>query len=216
MTTYRYDSIPAIDAGGDIARDAIGNVYAVTDTARETPLPVTDLTGVPMASLATNHLGLLPPFAVEDHKQVIWVSGQHEAVLMSLSGVLEDVAAAQLEAQTARDAAQQAAQAAQAAAGLIGAPADSVLAALISHPDTTTYQVLLNLIASHGGGEGGGGEGDAMADELEAVRRYDTVAGEWPPANRGEYARLVWEGPAAVPTSAEAQPGDIRRRIVES
>lgn len=208
MTTYRYDSMPAIDDAGTPARGATGQVYAVTDLTRSSPLLVTDLTGITLANLRTNHLGILPPFMVEDHKEVVWKSGAHEQLLVSVSGILDDVEAARQAAIAAETAAQQ-------AAGLVGAPSTTAVATMFNTPGNAAYDAVVALIQEHGGG---GGTGDAQAENLEAIRRYDPDTEEWPAAERGNFKRIVWEGPASVPTPTGpdgAQPGDIRRRLVE-
>lgn len=208
MTTYQFQQYPAIDESGEPARDATGLIYATDDLARANPLPVTDLAGVPMTNLTTDRLGLIPPFAVEDHKVVIFKSGDHEALLVSVTGVIADVEAAITLAQESKEAA-------ELAAGLVGAPSTVAVTTMLTTPGNTVYDAVVALIAEHGGGGGGG---DAQAEHLEAIRRYDPDTQTWPPADRGNFKRLVWEGPATVatPTGPDgAQAGDIRRRLVE-
>lgn len=127
MTSYVYDAIPAYDEdSGGIARNAVGQVYATTDTTFATPLPVTGLAGDTLANLTTSASGFIPSFRVEDQLVVVWKSGPYEIPLISISGVI-----ARLEAQLAASLAAQ--EAAEAAAGL------SALPAAASDGDVVTY-----------------------------------------------------------------------------
>lgn len=91
MTWYGYDSQIALDqATEQVARNAAGHVYATTDTAFATPLVVTDLAGVVRSEIIANGLGLIEEFRVEDHKLVIWKSGDFKTQLASISGIIAD------------------------------------------------------------------------------------------------------------------------------
>lgn len=210
MTTYQFQQYPAIDESGEPARDATGLIYATDDLARANPLPVTDLAGVPMTNLTTDRLGLIPPFAVEGHKIVVFKSGTHESLLVSVTGIIADLEAALLQVTQARQSAEQ-------AAGLVGAPSTVAVTTMLTTPGNTAYDAVVDLIEEHGGSGGGG---DAQAENLEAIRRWDPDTQTWPPAARGNFTRIVWEGPADVDTPPVgpdgAQPGDIRRRLVEA
>lgn len=66
----------AIDpATGSIVPDAVGTVFDAADTAYATPLTVTDLTGVPLASLTAGPTGIFPDFRCPGHTQVVVRAG---------------------------------------------------------------------------------------------------------------------------------------------
>ena len=110
MTWYEYEQLSAYDApSGAIARNAVGQVYATTDTTFTTPLPVRDLADVPMTSLTSNNDGIIPPFKVEDHKVVNWKSGPYIFPVASIEGFILDNEAAVSAAQAAQAAAEDAA-----------------------------------------------------------------------------------------------------------
>lgn len=102
MTWYDFESQIALDQETEtLARNTEGSLYAPGDTAFATPLTVTDLAGVEMTAIRANGQALLPQIRVEDHKVVIWKSGQYKTVLLSISGVVSDVQTAQEVAQQA-------------------------------------------------------------------------------------------------------------------
>lgn len=123
MTLYTYDSLPAYDPhSGGIARNATGKVYATSDETHATPLPVQGLNGIPFTDneLTTTDDGFLPTFRVEDHLEVVWVSGPYEIPLLSMTGVIERVTEAVAQADAAREAALLSQQAAEEAASTGG------------------------------------------------------------------------------------------------
>lgn len=99
MTWYGYDSQIALDQSTEqIARNAAGHVYATTDTTFSTPLTVTDLAGVVRSEIIANGLGLIEEFRVEDHKLVVWKSGDFKTQLASISGIIADAEEARASA----------------------------------------------------------------------------------------------------------------------
>lgn len=114
---YIFEGLLAIDEqSGGIARNAEGHVYALADTTFATPLPVTDLQGVPLTALTSNQLGYIPSFKCQT-RIALWKSGPYIIPVWSIQGVLEDIVEAR---QAAEDAAIAAQQAAEAAAGGTG------------------------------------------------------------------------------------------------
>lgn len=122
MPWYQYPALVAYDApSGAFARNAEGQVYALTDTSFATPLPVQDLSGVPLPSLVSSNDAFIPPFKVDGHKVVNWKSGPYIIELESTQGIVEDVEAAVAAAQLAQAAAEDAAsRAALPAASTLG------------------------------------------------------------------------------------------------
>lgn len=77
MAWYTYAYKAAFDPQTlQLAQNATGQVYAVSDTAFTNPLPTYDLSGLPV-ELTSNMLGFLPSFQVEDHVELIWKSGEY-------------------------------------------------------------------------------------------------------------------------------------------
>jgi hypothetical protein len=110
MTWYTFDAYIALDPDTEqIARNAAGQVYATSDTAFASPLPVTDLAGVVRFELLADDRGFIEAFRVENHKIVVWKSGGYEIPMWSMTGVLEDVEAAKAAALAAQAAAEDAA-----------------------------------------------------------------------------------------------------------
>lgn len=102
MSWYTYESQIALDQSTEqVARNAAGHVYAKTDTAFATPLTVTDLAGVNRTEIIANGLGFIEEFRVEDHKVVVWKSGDFKTVIASISGIIEDAEAARASADQA-------------------------------------------------------------------------------------------------------------------
>ena len=66
--------------------NAIAQVYAVTDTAFAEPLPITDISGLPMAELRASPSGIYPVFRCAGHTQVIARSGGILTPITSLLG----------------------------------------------------------------------------------------------------------------------------------
>lgn len=72
-----FPSMLAYDSQGNIARDAVGRIYALSDTAEARPLAVTDLNGVPFPDnvVPSSGVGVVAPFRVNGYTVVSWVSG---------------------------------------------------------------------------------------------------------------------------------------------
>lgn len=93
---YPITTLIAIDQQtGARVENGSGYVFAVSDTARATPLNVFDLSALPLTSnlLTTNSEALIPPFQVEGEWQVVFVSGDSEIILTSYLGLKEEAAA---------------------------------------------------------------------------------------------------------------------------
>lgn len=118
MVFYVYDSVLAYNpASTTVAKSAVFAAYDITDTSNSTPLEVQSLSGLP-TTVRSNSDGMLTIFGVEDRKQVKIVSGSHEQVLTSMTGIIADVEAAESSAASAASASQTAAGAAADSAAL--------------------------------------------------------------------------------------------------
>ena len=74
-------------ATGNVVPGAEGVVYAIEDTAFLTPLPITDLSGVPLAKLIASPTGIYPPFKVPSGEtRVNVVSGPMVTPVTSAEG----------------------------------------------------------------------------------------------------------------------------------
>lgn len=106
MTWYTFGGYPAYDpAAAQLVIDAVGQVFAVADTAFATPLQTYDLTNTPQAELRANSQGYLVQFRVENHPEVIWKSGGYKVPLQSFKGAFDLATAASTAATTAAAAA---------------------------------------------------------------------------------------------------------------
>lgn len=105
MTDYPFDAIVAIDrVTGDRVVNGSGQVYALDDVARANPLPVFDLTMLPLVDnkLTTNSEAYIPNFKVQDHWRVVFVSGTNEVIVTSHEGLKEAADAAADRAELSR------------------------------------------------------------------------------------------------------------------
>jgi hypothetical protein len=118
VTSYLFDQFVAIDSTGNPVANAEFEVYARNDTAYTTPLAAFDAAHVPLAAITSNALGVVQPYRVNDHPDVVIKSGTYTLPQLAISGVVDAVADAVTSAQTAQTAAQTAAVAAQEAAAL--------------------------------------------------------------------------------------------------
>lgn len=145
------------DATGDVARNVAGQVFAPEDTARATPLPMQDATGVAITAAVSNRLGLIQKFRVENRQTVIWKSGAHEVEVLSIESVVADVRAAQSAA------ASSAASAATAAADARAAVAaqDVNVASFVRATGSETNKAVVEVA-----GSAGTGSGDVSVDTL--------------------------------------------------
>jgi hypothetical protein len=107
-----FGPILAITQTGDIARSAAGKVYAVGDTLFATPLDMTDLSGVTITDALSDTGGVIQPFQVSGHNEVVWKSGEWKVPIRAFGSVLDEAAASAASASSAATAA----AAAQAAA----------------------------------------------------------------------------------------------------
>ena len=112
MPNYAFPAVIAIDEpSGEIARSAEGQVYEVTDTAFVSPLPVTDLSGVPM-TLRSSAQGVVPAFRVTaTQPRVMWRSGTYVIEILSNTAVIDSLTATAFQAAAAQTSAQQSAEA---------------------------------------------------------------------------------------------------------
>lgn len=139
MVDYTFGPWLAIDQGGVPVPNAAGQVFAESDVDRVSPLSVRNLNGLPVTQLFSGATGILEPFIVTDLPVVVWVSGGHEVVVPSWSGMIAAVdtalgtiqvtAGSAEDAATSASAALNAAQAAQQSAALSAAAAEAAAAA---------------------------------------------------------------------------------------
>ena len=94
MPIQTFSGINVYDEQGNPAPGAVGNFYALSDTTYSTPLPATDLYGLPTIPTA-NSRGKLPGLRV-DHTEpaVVFKSGEFVQELISIEGVLASSTAA--------------------------------------------------------------------------------------------------------------------------
>lgn len=113
MATFRFPGYPAVDPStNQVVRDAVGQVYAVTDTTFSTPLTVTDLSGVPMTSVKVGPLGVTEQFVTTDQPEVNWKSGSFVIYLWSPMSMIEATQSASASAALSASAAEASRQAA--------------------------------------------------------------------------------------------------------
>lgn len=100
MVNYLYTSKPVIDpVTGNLVADASLQFYAEDDLGHTTPLPVTDVTGLPLAAITTNRLGLHAPFIVADEPVGVLSDGTYSVAVDSPRGMLTAAEAAQAAAE---------------------------------------------------------------------------------------------------------------------
>src|SRR5690606_15809099 len=90
MATDYFDwNLALNELTGSTVPGAIAQVYAIDDTEFTTPLTITDMTDVPLATLTASPTGLYPPFKVTSGQtQVIVKSGDVITPVTSLLGAL--------------------------------------------------------------------------------------------------------------------------------
>lgn len=92
MAEDYYDAKLALNpTTGSVVPNAVAQVYAMSDTTFSTPLPITDLTEVPIPNLVASPSGVYPPFKCPGHTQVIARAGEAKTPLTSLFGMLLNV-----------------------------------------------------------------------------------------------------------------------------
>lgn len=206
MTQYSYSSVLVWDSGtSHPALRATGQIFDPSDLA--TPLTPLDMAGV-ATTLITDSYGVLPPFNVENHGTVVWVSGTIKATLLATTSIVQSVEAAQsasqsaaLEAGISADAAQAAQAAAQAAAlPTTGFATGRVLTALSATPGNIGW------VTPSGGGTSKGYLVLQPAENVPAGTVAGTavfrVGGVTPPAPE---AAMITSG--ATNTSHYGSPG---------
>jgi len=89
MQDFFKQEIALNDLTGTILANAAAQVYAMEDTAFETPLAITDMSGSPMATLRSSPTGFYPAFIIPSGEtQVIARSGAALTPLVSFLGHL--------------------------------------------------------------------------------------------------------------------------------
>jgi hypothetical protein len=117
MVNYLYTSKPVIDpVTGNLVADASLQFYAEDDPGHTTPIPVTDVTGLPLAAITTNRLGLHAPFIVADKPVGVLSDGTYSVAVDSPAGML---AAAVASAASSASSATSAAASAEAAEAFV-------------------------------------------------------------------------------------------------
>lgn len=220
MATYLYRPQPAVSADGLLATSGVGFVYALSDTSYTTPLVVTFLDGSTGTEIQISPLGVMPAFSVEDQPEVVWASGDILITLASLTGIVSATTTAAAAAVAAKDAAEAAAAATQSplpgggSPGMVlkrgaaertgywdtvaGGADDASLTSIVNDPSSTFRAAILALAG-----------GDVSQEDVFAVRkRTSGGTGAWQPADRQNFAGIIWVG--TDPSSAEQAAGDIR------
>src|SRR5699024_10550716 len=93
----------SVDTNALPIADAVGLLYDILNTEAATPLPVEDLSGIPMANVAISESGVNQAFVVADRTQVLWIStdGLVHVVMESLDAMEERAASAVETAESA-------------------------------------------------------------------------------------------------------------------
>lgn len=136
MVDYLYTSKPVIDpVTGNLVADASLQFYAEDDLGHTTPLPVTDVTGLPLAAITTNRLGLHAPFIVADQPVGVLSDGTYSVAVDSPRGMLAAAVAAQAATEAAADRAEAAEDAVQTAVAALTAN----LVVRVTHRDDADF-----------------------------------------------------------------------------
>lgn len=231
MTLIQYDPLVAYDAmSGELLVAATGTIHALDDVDALTPLPVTDLAGVPLAGAQVPVVrGLTTGFRVEDAQRVMWVSGEHRITLWSPTGLQAAAEAAAASAASSLvsvtgqvDRAEQAAVRAETAAGQVAVATDEAVSEILAIPTSATvaalYALGLGLSASETAPTDPG-EGEVWWDSTSGgLYRYDATyltawvpVGEPPPMTAYQglaLGRATVEGTQSVAIGAEARVAD--------
>jgi len=158
VTTYTFGPELAYDATiGGMVKSATFLVYAVEDEDRTTPLVTRDATTGNVVPVVSNADGAVVPFQVEDHLEVMIVSGPYSAKLTAVKDIAAAAKAAKDDATIAKDAAL---EASAAASGVAGVAADAQARA-------TNAEVTANGVA--------GTAADAMAVATTAESTVNTI-----------------------------------------
>ncbi|NKG21117.1 hypothetical protein [Paeniglutamicibacter terrestris] len=132
--SYPFDAISAIDPQDPsrVAADAEVTIAAPGDET-QTPIPLTDLTGLPLPNpVLVNSLGFGPAFQAEI-PSVAWYGGTMSGLLHSYTGLKEDAEAAASSANLSRIAAEAAGSAAE------GIPSGGSAGQVLSKVTSTSY-----------------------------------------------------------------------------
>lgn len=94
MATFKQTF--AVDTNGIPVADAVGTIHDLSDTEALTPLAVTDLSGIPMATVSISASGVNQAFVVDDRTQVLWISSDKtlHVIIESLDAMEERAASA--------------------------------------------------------------------------------------------------------------------------
>ena len=88
----------SVDTNGLPVADAVGTIHDILDTEAVTPLPVEDLSGIPMANVAISESGVNQAFVGADRTQVLWISTDRLVhVIMESLDAMEERAASAVE-----------------------------------------------------------------------------------------------------------------------
>ena len=151
MATYTVYPHVALDpSSGELVETATGTIHTLDDVSGTSPLPVTDLAGVPYAgNLVPVSRGVTAAFRVEDHPVVAWHTGGSVVIPMWSPTQVAEAATA------AADAAQAAASAVTQRAVPAGGTLGQVLRKASDNPYDTEWGT-----APSGGGGGVADHGD--------------------------------------------------------
>lgn len=97
MPYFTFPAFVAVDPTNpqNAVAAAVGQVYATSDTAFSTPLPITDLNDNPLTELTSNEIGLVPAFRADCAEGlVVWGSGAFGVPLMAPQAILSAAEAA--------------------------------------------------------------------------------------------------------------------------
>ena len=153
-----FEPMVAIDRlTGALVLSGSGVIYAEEDTARTTPLVVTDPSGVAYpGGLVPVAGGKVASFDTgpEGPARALWASDDNEVFVWSPSALEASAGAAADAAATSASAAQDSADAAAASASLVGAPSDTTVATLVQSPTSQTRAAIVELAGAGGGSAG--------------------------------------------------------------
>lgn len=151
MATYTYRPQAAVGENGQLTNVGTGQLFAITDTSFTTPLVARDVAGASKSVIALSGIGQTETFLIDDHPELWWKSGSVVVHLFSVTGILENMAAAVASAAasaTASNVSRAAAEAAQSAVATLMEAA--VLSVNGAFPDANG-----NVQIATGGGGGG-------------------------------------------------------------
>ncbi|MCO4276141.1 hypothetical protein NG701_17205 [Pseudarthrobacter sp. HLT3-5] len=139
MTDYPLDMQLVVDPLNpeNVVRDGTVYLYDPSDEAGVSPITLKDPSGLPLTNpLTSNAYGFIQPCIVTVPR-VKWKSGTFEGFFYSYDGLRNEAIAAREAAETASGDAANSAAAAASSAALVGAPADTAIAAAVSGSGAT-------------------------------------------------------------------------------